>query len=42
MRPNVGRSLFGDADAQLLYDDLHPDQTGLDLIAERFVAAMRG
>jgi len=37
-----GRSLFGDADAHLLYDDLHPDQAGLDLIAERFVAAMRG
>ena len=33
-----GRELFGEADASLLYDRLHPDQEGLDLIAERFVA----
>ncbi|OJU40700.1 MAG: hypothetical protein BGN97_05150 [Microbacterium sp. 69-10] len=32
-----GQELFGAADAGLLYDRLHPDQEGLDLIAERFV-----
>jgi lysophospholipase L1-like esterase len=32
-----GRELFGPDDVHLLYDGLHPDQTGLDLIAERFV-----
>ncbi len=36
-----GRELFGDGDTHLLYDRLHPDQEGLDLIAERFVARMR-
>jgi len=33
-----GRELFGPDDVDLLYDRLHPDQAGLDLIAERFVA----
>lgn len=32
-----GRELFGDDDVRLLSDGLHPDQAGLDLIAERFV-----
>lgn len=32
-----GRELFGDADVALLYDGLHPNQEGLDLIAQRFV-----
>lgn len=36
-----GRTLFGENDAHLLYDRLHPDQEGLDLIAERFVSKMR-
>lgn len=36
-----GRELFGARDAHLLYDRLHPNQEGLDLIATRFVAAMR-
>lgn len=36
-----GRQLFGEADAHLLYDRLHPDQEGLDLIAERFASRMR-
>jgi lysophospholipase L1-like esterase len=31
-----GRCLLGPDDAALLYDDLHPDQTGYDLIARRF------
>ncbi len=33
-----GRELFGTMDAHLLYDDLHPNQEGYDLIAKRFVA----
>jgi hypothetical protein len=32
-----GRQLFGHADVSHLYDDLHPDEAGLQLIAERFV-----
>lgn len=32
-----GRKLLGIADSAKLYDALHPDQDGLDLIAERFV-----
>lgn len=36
-----GRELLGAHEADRLYDRLHPDQLGLDLIAERFVAAMR-
>lgn len=32
-----GRDLFGEEDTDLLSDGLHPDQAGLDLIAERFV-----
>lgn len=32
-----GLELFGFDDAGLLYDDLHPDQEGLDLIAQRFI-----
>ncbi len=32
-----GRELFSESDAHLLYDRLHPNQEGLDLIAERFV-----
>lgn len=36
-----GRRLFGTADTSMLYDDLHPDQDGLDLIAERFVEIAR-
>jgi lysophospholipase L1-like esterase len=32
-----GRSLLGPSDAERLYDDLHPDQAGYDLIARRFV-----
>lgn len=37
-----GRMLFGDDDTALLYDSLHPNQEGLDLIAQRFVARMQG
>ncbi len=33
-----GLALFGEADTGHLYDRLHPDQAGLDLIADRFVA----
>lgn len=36
-----GRDLFGPADVHHLHDGLHPDQSGLDLIASRFVAAVR-
>ncbi|WP_404474292.1 GDSL-type esterase/lipase family protein [Microbacterium aerolatum] len=36
-----GRELLGANEADRLYDRLHPDQLGLDLIAERFVAMMR-
>lgn len=32
-----GRELLGDADVALLYDGLHPNQEGLDLMAQRFV-----
>lgn len=32
-----GRELFGEADSALLYDGLHPNQAGLDLMAQRFV-----
>lgn len=32
-----GRELFGDEDVAMLYDGLHPDQDGLDLIARRFI-----
>lgn len=32
-----GLQLFSEDDAHLLYDKLHPDQEGLDLIASRFV-----
>lgn len=32
------REFFGEADAGLLYDSLHPDQTGNDLIASRIIA----
>ncbi len=39
--PNIhlldGLELFGHADAHLLCDDLHPDQRGYDLIAQRFI-----
>lgn len=31
-----GRELFGPADVGHLYDGLHPDQCGLDVIAQRF------
>lgn len=31
-----GRELFGEEDVAMLYDGLHPDQRGLDLIAGRF------
>lgn len=31
-----GRDLLGHAEADTLYDGLHPDQRGLDIIAERF------
>jgi lysophospholipase L1-like esterase len=31
-----GLELFGHDDAHLLYDDLHPDQRGYDLIGRRF------
>ncbi|SDE39482.1 GDSL-like Lipase/Acylhydrolase family protein [Blastococcus fimeti] len=37
-----GRSLFGPDDVGMLGDDLHPDQAGTDLIADRFPAALRG
>lgn len=37
-----GRTLFSADDAPLLYDALHPDQRGLDLIAARFVEHARG
>lgn len=33
-----GRDLLGPADTHHLYDDLHPDPAGYDLIASRFVA----
>ncbi|WP_309128863.1 GDSL-type esterase/lipase family protein [Microbacterium sp.] len=36
-----GRELLGAADSNALYDGLHPDQGGLDLIADRFVAGIR-
>lgn len=36
-----GRELFGADDAHHLFDRLHPDATGLDLIAARFAAAVR-
>jgi hypothetical protein len=36
-----GLSLFGQADAHLLRDNLHPDLEGNDLIGERFVALAR-
>ncbi len=36
-----GLALFGEADAALLWDGLHPDQEGYDLIAERFVERAR-
>lgn len=32
-----GLELFGHDDAHLLYDDLHPDQQGYDLIGRRFM-----
>jgi GDSL-like Lipase/Acylhydrolase family len=32
-----GLELFGHDDASLLYDDLHPDQHGYDLIGKRFM-----
>jgi lysophospholipase L1-like esterase len=32
-----GRCLFGPEDSALLYDGLHPDQQGYDLISQRFV-----
>jgi lysophospholipase L1-like esterase len=36
-----GLRLLGQADARHLYDGLHPDQAGYDLIARRFVALAR-
>jgi lysophospholipase L1-like esterase len=36
-----GRCLLGPDDAARLYDDLHPDQTGYDLMARRFVDLAR-
>lgn len=36
-----GRELLGVDDAHLLPDGIHPDQTGLDLIARRFLSAAR-
>ncbi len=33
-----GLSLLGPRDASYLYDDLHPDQPGHDLIADRFIS----
>jgi hypothetical protein len=36
-----GRRLLGPDDADRLYDDLHPDQTGYDLMARRFVDLAR-
>lgn len=36
-----GRNLLGADEVDRLYDRLHPDQQGLDLIARRFVARMR-
>lgn len=36
-----GRELLGVDDAHHLYDDLHPDPAGYDLIASRFVARAR-
>ena len=36
-----GRTLLGPDDAHHLYDDLHPDPAGYDLIARRFVAFAR-
>ena len=33
-----GLELFGAGDSQLLWDGLHPNQSGYDLIAERFLA----
>ena len=32
-----GRELFGESDAHLLPDDLHPNQEGMNLIATRFI-----
>lgn len=36
-----GRELLGPSDTGHLYDDLHPDPAGYDLMAARFVAAAR-
>jgi phospholipase/lecithinase/hemolysin len=36
-----GQDLFGDDDAALLYDDLHPNQHGHDLMAARFTDLAR-
>jgi hypothetical protein len=36
-----GLSLLGPNDASHLYDDLHPDQAGHDLIAKRFVSLVQ-
>ncbi|WP_203863438.1 GDSL-type esterase/lipase family protein [Planobispora rosea] len=36
-----GLELLGPSDAERLYDDLHPDQKGYDLMAERFTALVR-
>jgi hypothetical protein len=36
-----GLTLFGQADAHLLADNLHPDLEGIDLIGERFVRVAR-
>jgi hypothetical protein len=36
-----GRKLFGEADAQYLPDDLHPDQVGHRLISARFTEFLR-
>lgn len=37
-----GLELFGEGDAELLWDGLHPDQRGYDLIARRFVERADG
>ncbi|GAA3444464.1 GDSL-type esterase/lipase family protein [Planomonospora venezuelensis] len=37
-----GLELLGPSDAGRLYDDLHPDQKGYDLMAGRFTALVRG
>jgi lysophospholipase L1-like esterase len=36
-----GLELLGSADADRLWDNLHPDQAGYDLVAQRFVANAR-